>query len=414
VRVLYIDSKFAIPGRFAPTRAYSLARRFVERGHTVTMIGRDPSGIQGNGSGRKSGFVSRESVDGIDVVSLNVPYRNDYSKYRRIASYAGFMASATAAGALISRHDVVYASSIPLTIGIPGVTTSKLKRAPFVFELQDVWPAVPIGLGALTNPREIALAERLERTLYRNAAKIVVCSGTQRELVLETGVPADKVVVIPNFAETELFRPDVVDEGWRASLGLEGNFVALYTGGMGRSSGIQQLFDAAVALHERGDREIVLVAYGRGSERPRLEAEARERGLENLRFEGIVERDRIAGIVGASDVTLTLFAPFKVLEQNSPNKFFDSLAAGKPVVVNLDGWLRGLVEEHDAGVYVPGGDGPALADALIDLARRRGELAAMGHNGRALAEREFSRDLLADRTTDLLEDVVRARQTQNA
>ena len=407
MRVLYIDSKFATPQKGAPTRAYSFARHLVEQGHQVTMIGRDPGRLE-DGRGRRNTLRFREEIDGIEVVWLNVPYRNDYSKYRRIASYGGFMTAATLAGAMLPRHDVVYASSIPLTIGVPGAATSKLKRAPFVFELQDVWPAVPIGLGVLTNPREIALAHRLERALYAAAARLVVCSEMQRELVREQGVPDAKIVVIPNFADVDLFRPGVVDEDWRARHRLEGKFVALYTGGMGRSSGIQQLYDAAVVLHERGADEIALVAIGRGSERPRLERAARERALPNLHFLPVVPRTAVAGIVGAADVTLTLFAPYKVLEQNSPNKFFDSLAAGKPVIVNLDGWLRALVEENRAGVYVPGGDADALADALVDLADRRAELAELGRNGRALAEREFARDLLAGRFAQTLEAVAAA------
>jgi glycosyltransferase involved in cell wall biosynthesis len=414
VRVLYIDSKFATPRKSAPTRAYAFARHLVERGHEVTMIGRDPGWLVADGNGKRGGLVSREHVDGIDVVWLNVPYRNDYSKYRRIAAYGGFMAAATVAAAVLPRHDVVYASSIPLTIGVPGVAASTLKRAPFVFELQDVWPAVPVGLGVLTSPREIAAAEALERALYRRSVRIVVCSERQKELLVERDVPAAKVVVVPNFADVDLFRPGVVDPGWRASLGLDDKFVAVYTGGMGRSSGIQQLFDAAVALHDRGERGIALVAYGRGSERARLERDARERSLRNIHFPDIVPRDRIPGIVGSADATLTLFAPYKVLEQNSPNKFFDGLAAAKPVVVNVDGWLRGIVEDNEAGLYVPAGDGDALADALVELARDPERRARMGANGRSVAERDFARDLLADRVADLLEEVAVERRRQPA
>jgi glycosyltransferase involved in cell wall biosynthesis len=408
VKVLYIDSKFATPRKSAPTRAYAFARHLVEHGHEVTMIGRDPGWLETNGHGSRHRFVSRERVDGIDVVWLNVPYRNDYSKGRRIAAYGGFMAAAAAAGAVLPRHDVVYASSVPLTIGVPGVTTAALKRVPFVFELQDVWPAVPVGIGALTNRREIAAAERLERALYARAERIVVCSPMQRDLVVAHGYPAERIEIVPNFADTELF-PGTPDESWRESLGLERKFVALYTGGMGRSSGIRQLVDAGVALRDRGRDDISLVAYGRGSERP--EAERRARGLGNVLFPDVVPRERIPGIVAAADATLTLFAPFPILQQNSPNKFFDGLAAAKPVVVNVDGWLRGIVEENDAGVYVPAGDGVALANALIELARTPPErLERIGRNGRAVAEREFARPLLAARVEATLAEVAGSRQ----
>jgi glycosyltransferase involved in cell wall biosynthesis len=409
VKVLYIDPKFATPRTHAPTRAYAFARHLVERGHEVTMIGRDPSSLESDG--KRHGMISRERVDGIDVVWLNVPYRNDYSKYKRIAAYGGFMAAAVAAGAVLPRHDVVYASSVPLTIGVPGATTAALKRAPFVFELQDVWPAVPAGVGVLTSPREIALAEKLEKALYKRAERIVVCSPMQCDLVAKQGYPRERIDVVPNFADTKLF-PAEPDEAWRPSLGLEGKVVALYTGGMGRSSGVQQLYDAGVALAEQGRDDIALVAYGRGSERPRLEQAARE--LPNVFFPEVVPRERIASIVAAADATLTLFAPYPILQQNSPNKFFDGLAAAKPVVVNVDGWLRSIVEDNDAGVYVPAGDGPALADALVELAAQPERREQMGRNGRLVAERDFARDLLAARVAETLEDVAEARARQRA
>ena len=175
---------------------------------------------------------------------------------------------------------------------------------------------------------------------------------------------------------------------------------------MGRANGLDQLVDAAEALRRRGDERVAIVAIGDGGERPRLEQRARELGLDNLRFLPPVAKEELAGIVGAADVTLTIFAPYPVLETNSPNKFFDSLAAGKPPVVNLDGWLRRLVEENDAGAWVPAGDAEALAWALSALAGDPERVEQMGRNARTLAEREFSRDLMADRLTRVLEEAV--------
>jgi glycosyltransferase involved in cell wall biosynthesis len=199
-----------------------------------------------------------------------------------------------------------------------------------------------------------------------------------------------------------------VDDGFREQHGLEGRFVALYAGAMGRANGLDQLVEAAEALRRRGDERVVIVAVGDGGERPRLQERVRELGLENLRFLPPVAKEELAGILGASDVTLTIFAPYPVLETNSPNKFFDSLAAGKPVVVNLDGWLRRLVEENDAGAWVPAGEPEALAWAVSALAGDPERVERMGHNARALAEREFSRDLMAERLVRTLEEAVAA------
>ncbi len=402
--VLYFHQYFATRRRSTATRSYELARRLVDRGHRVTIVSRDTRMLEAGRDARPPGrLVARERVDGIDVLFLNVPYANRYPTPVRLASFTAFTMAAGVAGALERRPDVVFASSTPLTIGLAGLATARLKRVPFVFEIRDLWPAVPVQLGALKSRAAIRSAEWLERRLYAGAERIVVLSeGAQQDLA-RRGIPREKLALIPNASDLDVFRPGVVDEGFRGKHGLEDRFVALYTGAMGRANGLDQLVDAAVAL--KGSR-VTIVALGDGGERPRLERRVRELGLENLRFLPSVAKDELAGIVGAADVTLTIFAPYPVLETNSPNKFFDSLAAGKPPVVNLDGWLRRLVEANDAGVWAPAGDPERLAEVLAELSDDPERVERMGRNARALAEREFSRDLMAERLARVLEEAV--------
>jgi glycosyltransferase involved in cell wall biosynthesis len=404
--VLYFHQYFATRRRSTATRSYELARRLVDRGHRVTIVSRDTRRLETGRDGRPPGrVVAREQVDGIDVLYLNIPYANRYSTPVRLASFTAFTVAASVAGALHRRPDVVFASSTPLTIGIAGLLTARVKRAPFVFEIRDLWPAVPVALGALTSRPAIGTAEWLERRLYEGAERIVVLSEGSRDELRKRGIPEEKLVLIPNAADLDVFRPDVVDAGFRARHGLENRFVALYAGAMGRANGLDQLVDAAEALRRWGDARVTIVALGDGGERPRLMERARELGLDNLLFLPALPKDELAGVVGAADVTLTIFAPHPILETNSPNKFFDSLAAGKPVVVNLGGWLRGLVEEHDTGVWVPAGNAEALAGALSALAANPTKVEQMGRNARTLAEREFGRDEMADRLAQTLEEV---------
>jgi glycosyltransferase involved in cell wall biosynthesis len=405
VDVLYFHQYFATRRRSTATRSYELARRLVERGHRVTIVSRDTRRLEvGRESAPQGRLVAREQVDGIDVLYLNIPYANRYATPVRLASFAAFTVAASVAGALERRPDVVFASSTPLTIGIAGLATARAKRAPFVFEIRDLWPAVPVALGALKAKPAIGTAEWLERRLYEGAERIVVLSEGSREELRRRGIPDEKLVLIPNAADLDVFKPGVVDEQFRARHGLEGRFLALYAGAMGRANGLDQLVDAAAALRRWGDSRVTIVALGDGGERPRLEERARELGLDNLLFLPAVPKDELAGIIGAADVTLTIFAPHPILETNSPNKFFDSLAAGKPVVVNLGGWLRGLAEEHEAGVWVPAGNAEALAGALSALAANPERVGQMGRNARLLAEREFGRDEMADRLARTLEE----------
>ena len=319
--VLYFHQYFATRRRSTATRSYELARRLVDRGHRVTIVSRDTRSLEAGRDSRPPGrLVARERVDGIDVLFLNVPYANRYPTLVRLASFTAFTVAAGVAGALERKPDVVLASSTPLTIGIAGLATARLKRVPFVFEIRDLWPAVPVQLGALRNKPAVRSAEWLERRLYEGAERIVVLSeGAQQDLE-RRGVPSQKLALIPNAADLDVFRPGIVDEGFRARHGLEGRFVALYAGAMGRANGLDQLVDAADKL--RGSRATI-VALGDGGERPRLERRVRELGLDNLLFLPPVAKEELAGIVGAADVTLTIFAPYPVLETNSPNKFFD-------------------------------------------------------------------------------------------
>jgi glycosyltransferase involved in cell wall biosynthesis len=402
MRVLYFDPKFLTPRHAAPTRAYSIARRLVDRGHEVTMVARDPRWLAVGATAPPGLLARRERLDGIDVIWMRIPYEQRFSKLKRLLSYGAYTAAASVAALGLKRPDVVYASSTPLTSGIPGAFASRLRGVPFVFELQDLWPAAPAALGYLSGP-ELTVAETLERALYATSDRIVVCSEAVVSALVRRGIPKEKLLLIPNFSETELFRPETRDERFRKTHGLEGKFLAVYSGAMGHTNGVYQLADAAAVLKQRGDDRVQILLVGDGNERPAFERRVAEEGLDNVLVLPPQPREAMPGIVGACDVTLTIFTPHPALALNSPNKFFDSLAAGKPVVVNVDGWLRALVEENDAGVYVPAGSPDALADALSGLAGEPDRLRTMGENARELAVREFARDLLADRLAEDLE-----------
>jgi glycosyltransferase involved in cell wall biosynthesis len=414
MRVLYFDPKFATPRLHAPTRAYSFGRYLVERGDEVTVVALDRRSLeQGRSAPTNGRLFDRETVDGIDVVWVKIPYAQRFSKWQRLLSYGGYAVGAALAAARVPRPDVVYASSSPLTVGIDGLVLARTRRVPFVFEILDVWPDVPVALGFLTNRAEIAAAEWLERTLYRGAERVVVSSESAGELLARKGVDPGKIVFIPNVADVELFRSAAPDDGFFAELGLAGKFVAVYTGAMGKANGVHQLAEAAHTLQALGDDRVAIVALGNGTGRAELEREART--LPNLFVSSPVPREKIADVISAADATITIYAPYEALETCSPNKFFDSLAAGKAVVVNTDGWLRRLAEENRAGIYVPAGDGKALAEALLQLARQPELAAELGRNGRELAEREFERELLAARFRQTVHEVVsRARPSAAA
>jgi glycosyltransferase involved in cell wall biosynthesis len=285
------------------------------------------------------------------------------------------------------RPDVIYATSPPLTIAIPALAAAARWRAPLVFEVRDLWPEAPIQMGALANPRVQRQARSLEREAYRRARRVIALSPGIRDGIVGTGVPPGKVVMVPNASDLDLFQPTEPPE----------QFLVSYFGTMGEANDLTLAIEAARKLPD-----MPFVLMGDGKRRAELEHAAPP----NVSFPGpAAGKEQVAELAARSGACLTFFKDVPVLATNSPNKLFDTFAAGRPAIVNMDGWMRRLVEDNDAGLYVR--DAEDLAQKLAWLRAHPEEVARMGRNGRALAEREFDRDLLAGRVLDVLEEVAR-------
>jgi glycosyltransferase involved in cell wall biosynthesis len=262
---------------------------------------------------------------------------------------------------------------------------------PLVFEVRDLWPEAPIQMGALSDPRMQRWARSLERRAYDRAARVVALSPGIRDGVVATGVAPEKVALVPNAADLDLFRPDAAPD--------PDDFVVSYFGTMGEANDLTAAIEAARLLP---DMRFVLM--GDGKRRAELERSAPP----NVEFPGpAAGKEQVAELAARSRACLTFFKDVPVLATNSPNKLFDTFAAGRPAVVNMDGWMRELVEDNDAGMHVPAGDAEELARRLAWLRAHPDDAARMGRNARALAEREFGRDELAARVLAVLEEVAR-------
>jgi glycosyltransferase involved in cell wall biosynthesis len=382
MQILYLHQFFITRAGVGGTRSYEFARRFVARGHRVRMV------TAGSG---------RSSVDGIDVVGVPGAY-SDYvsatasSDRERMLAFGRFAASATAAAVRGPRPDVVYATSPPLTIAVPALAAAARWRAPLVFEVRDLWPEAPIQMGALENPRMQDRARSLERQAYLRARRVIALSPGIRAGVIGAGVPEGKVVMVPNASDLDLFQPEPLPSAGEP-------FTVSYFGTMGEANDLTLAIEAARLLPDMS-----FVLMGDGKRRPQLEAEAPP----NVRFPGPAARkEEVAALAARSSACLTFFKDVPVLATNSPNKLFDTFAAGRPAIVNMDGWMRELVEDNDAGLYVRAGDAADLAQKLSWLRAHPEEVRRMGRNGRELAEREFDRDRLATRVLEVLEEVAR-------
>lgn len=286
---------------------------------------------------------------------------------------------------------MLYATSPPLTIGVPALLVSFLRRVPLVFEVRDCWPEAAVQLGALRQPLLIWLARAFERFVYRRAKHVVTLSPGMREVIVATtGTDTSKVSVVPNCADLELFHPGVDGAAARKSLGVEDKFVCLYFGAMGEANGLSALLGAFALLQERGE-SIVAVFCGAGGQRAALEAEVRRLDLGNVIFTGPFPKEAMPDLVAAADLCLLHFKNVPILATSSPNKLFDALSAGKPVLHNTDGWIRAMLESHRAGFFVSTDDPATFADELTRLSQNPEQLRAYGQNARTLAETAFDR-----------------------
>jgi glycosyltransferase involved in cell wall biosynthesis len=411
MRILYIHQYFASRRGKTGTRSYEFGRYLVGRGHEVTMIA---SGLANAEFPVGPNEPCREyQIDGMRVISVAASYNDPcvgtaLSGWRRMLKFRQFARAAAEVGRGLGKPDVVFATHTPLTVGLAGAALGRHFGVPFVFEVRDLWPEALVNVGALTNPVAIWGLRRMAHRIYRQANHIVALSPGMKDGIVRAGVPSEKVTVIPNGSDLDLFRPDLDGRSSRERLGLGERFAAIYFGAMGVANGLEYTIQAGRILAQRGRDRIVLVLLGGGGRQNELEDRARTYGLRNVIFRPAVGKEEAARLVAGCDVCLTIY---RAAQEHtwSPNKMFDALAAGKPVLVNVPGWLGETIEKNHCGRYVDPHRPEALADALEELSNDLALCRRMGENARALAERQFDRCILAAQLEDVLTKAVKGR-----
>ena len=393
MHILYIHQHFSTPDGSAGTRSYEMAQRLIAAGHRVTMlcgsydVGR--TGLDGPYTkGRRTG-----TVDGIEVLELETPYGNKLSFARRAMAFLSFMWRAVWV-ALRHDYDVLFATSTPLTVAIPAWAGRRLRGKPMVFEVRDLWPELPVAMGVIKNKAVIWGLGRLEKMAYGAADRLIALSPGMEEGIRRITGDDKPVAVIPNGCDLDLFGPD--GPRVRPDGVADSDFLAVFTGAHGLANGLGAVLDAAAVLQDRGRSDIRIAFIGTGGEKPVLQARAQAEGLQNVLFLDPVPKRQLADSLRGADVGLMVLRDVPAFYRGtSPNKFFDYISAGLPVINNYPGWLADMISAQGLGRPVPPGDPRAFAEALIRLADDRAATAAMGTKARAFAETNFARDTLA-------------------
>ena len=379
------------------TRSYEMAKRLVAAGHEVHMI---TSWVKE--TPHQDWF--NEDIDGIKVHWYPNVYNNKMSFKHRIKAFIRFAYAAMQKVGSI-QADIVFATSTPLTIAIPGVLGARKQKVPMVFEVRDLWPEVPIAMGILNKPYQILLAKKLEKWAYKNSSHVVALSPGMKEGVIATGYPENKVSVIPNSSDNSLFEVD--NEGFEKfklnNAWLPQGKIIIYTGTFGLVNDVGVTIEFAKELKKR-QSDIKLLLIGDGIEYEKVYQMALEAGVlgEQLFIRKQVPKVEIPYFLKYATMASSFALDLPAIQANSANKFFDSLAASKPILINYGGWQKDILEQNKCGIVAWNKSIVEIVDELEDFIGNEELYNQACLNAKHLALNGFSRDYLAEKLESIL------------
>ncbi len=404
IKIIYLHQYFVTPDMAGGTRSYEMARRLVEAGHEVHMVTswREPS--------TKQNWFATE-ISGIKVHWLPVQYKNSMSFRERIIAFIRFAISSAFKAASL-RGDVIFATSTPLTIALPAIYASVLKRIPMVFEVRDLWPEVPIAMGALKNPIAIALARWLEKAAYKHSSAIIALAPGMKASICNQGIDSPKVYVIPNGCDFDIFNKQDIKPVTLPGL-TDKSKAIVYLGAMGLANGVSYIPKLASEIcRHTCEESFKFFLIGDGAKRIEAEQLAESLGVLNksVFFIGQIPKYEVARWLAASDATIMTYdGPEVVFRDSVSNKFFDSLAARKPIIANFAGFSTLSAAEVGAG-FIIDRDPAIAARSLIELSKDTDVFVNAGAAAFDLAQQRFSRDHLAKQLEEVIRNVVEKNQ----
>lgn len=398
MHILLIHQAFAALDDPGGTRHHELARHLALLGHQVTVIASPVSYLTGKSKNRTR-WAERQVDDlGVTIIrawTLPVLHR---SFVWRIFSFFSFMFSSFWISLSVRKVDLLWGTTPPIFQGVTAWLVACLKGIPFLFEVRDLWPAFAIAVGILKNRLLIRSSQWLECFLYKHADHLVVNSPGFIDHVKARG--AKQVTLIPNGADPDMFDPHLSGSAFRTEHCLGNQFVVLYAGAHGMSNDLTVVLEAAEILQQESN--LVFLLLGDGKEKPFLMEQAQARQLANVLFLPPLSKSDIPQALAAADACLAILKPIELYKTTYPNKVFDYMAAGKPVLLAIDGVIRTLVEQAQAGIFITPGNPQALADGVRQLNNNTQLAQQMGAAGRAFIEQNYARSKIANQFNALL------------
>lgn len=386
------------------TRSYDVAKHMVRYGHEVYMICGiyDISGIDPMPWYK---LFRKEHMDGIEVTICNVYYSNKFNSLKRYWAFLWFAVLASVAVARIKNPELVFATSTPLTVGIPGHIGAHLKKVPFIFEVRDLWPESFVRSGWVKGTElSIKLMEKLEVFLYNRARKILLVSPGFEQRLIERGYAPGKLRTILLGADGSLFEQVTPDHEFLKTHNLEGKSIAIFTGAHGKANGLDYVVDAAAHSMKRPDIAYVLI--GEGSEKNRLKERAKEEGLTNIIFADAVPKEQLSGILAVCQIGLMILKDIGEPRPVTPNKIFDYMFMAMPSIVNFEGPTIDMVRQEECGLFANPHRPEDLAEKIHWLTDNPEQSRHMGQNGKKAAFARYDRKTIATQLIDTFQEVL--------
>lgn len=392
MRILIFYQYFTTPKGSWGTRIYEFAKHWVAQGHDVEIV----SSIYSKSDLTAGKLIETQFHDGIKVTVINVRIDNKQSIPLRIRSFLVY-AILSSYFALFRKTDVTIASSGPITVGVPGLLSKWMRGSKLVFEARDLWPEGAIELGAIKNPWLIRLSKWFERTLYRNSKLVVGLSPGMRDYV-KKNFNHPNVISITNAANLQLFG-EIQN---RKSDPIFHRKYAIYTGNIGEVNNSFWLLNTCRELKKLSREDIAILIVGEGQQREEITHIAEKENLKSFEYRGLMPKHELVSFIQNAMVSLVPLKGTPILDTSSPNKFFESLAAGVPIIQNTNGWMKDYLMKYQVGFTLPPDNPHELAIKLIELADNKMISSDMKKRARECAERDFDQEKLAKKYLDNL------------
>ncbi|TVP46542.1 MAG: glycosyltransferase WbuB [Mongoliibacter sp.] len=387
MKILIFYQYFGTPNGGWSTRFYEFAKRWANEGHQVTVV----TSPYYKSDIKADKFISKQRIENIDLIVINSPDSNKAGLFSRMLN-AFIFSCVSVFYALRLSYDVVLCSSGPITIAIPGLAATMIRGKKFVFEVRDLWPRGAVELEKIKNPLIVRLGYAFEKWIYKKSDLVVACSPG-----MEAGVkqvcPEALTLVIPNSSDNDLFQlpekqyPENFPSDWN------GKSVFIYAGSLGLMDECSQIINGVAQLKQN---DVKIAMIGDGAEKEHLESLIGKFGLEqNVKFFGLIPKREVVKWFSIAQASFVTFKDIPVLHTNSPNKMFDSFAAGVPIIQSTKGWIRDFVENAGCGINVDPNDPKTFADAMLLLHTQPEIREAMAKAAKKIAEEEFDRGILS-------------------